>query len=196
MRRKKHKNINKLLLRIIIVSIFFMLCGIFYISILSKSNKLLIKENLATYFTSLNKLNYFNAFIRCFSSNLLFIILIWIFGISIIGVIFIIFFFIIKSFILGFSISSIIYFYHVKGILLALIYCIPLIIDLLIIIILSYFGIQFSKNLNRLVFFKKEVNFKHMMRRYLKILLFSIIVIFISSIIEIYLVPNILKWLV
>ena len=42
---------------------------------------------------------------------------------------------------------------------------------------------------------KKDVNFKNIMRKYIKILLFSTICIVISSLIEIYIVPNILKLL-
>lgn len=173
----------------------FILLGIFYIAILSKSNKHMIKENLELFFSSLKKLNYTKAFINCFSSNMIFTIFIWIFGISIVGIPIILIFLIIKSFILGFSISSFIYFYHWKGVIASLIYIIPLIINLFTIVILSYYGILFSKNLNKLLFFKKEIRFKNIMRKYLKILLFSLLIITLSSIIEIYVVPNILKLL-
>ncbi len=196
MRKKRTVIKNKLLLKLLIISIIFILLGIFYIAILSKSNRQLIQENLNTYLTTLNKLDYFNAWIRCLSSNLIFIILIWSFGISIIGIPIIILFLIYRSFILGFTISSIIFFYKAKGIIIALIYIIPLLINLWVIIISSYFGIQFSKNLNKLLFLKKEVNFKHVMSRYFKILIFTIICILISSLIEIYLVPNLLQWII
>ena len=196
MRKKRTVIKNKLLLKLLIISIIFILLGIFYIAILSKSNRQLIQENLNTYLTTLNKLDYFNAWIRFLSSNLIFIIFIWSFGISIIGIPIIILFLIYRSFMLGFTISSIIFFYKAKGIIIALIYIIPLLINLWVIIISSYFGIQFSKNLNKLLFLKKEVNFKHVMSRYFKILIFTIICILISSLIEIYLVPNLLQWII
>lgn len=186
---------NKLLFKLIIISLIFILLGILYIAILSKNNKVSIKNNLNDFYKSLNKLNYTKAFINCSLSNIITILIIWVFGISIIGVPLILIILIIKSFILGFSISSIIYFFKFKGILMAIIYLIPLIINLFIIIILSYYGIIFSKNLNKYLFLKKEINFKKIIRKYFKLLVFSIICILISSIIEIYLVPNLLKLL-
>lgn len=192
---RKIRKSNKLILKLMIISIISVLIGIFYIAILSNSNKVLIKENLETYFKSLNKLNYIKALIKCLTSNMITISSIWLLGISIIGVFLIIIILIIKSFALGFTISSLIYFYKLKGIIISIIYIIPLIINLFVIIILSYYGIIFSKNLNRLLFLKKDVNFKNIMRKYIKILLFSTICIVISSLIEIYIVPNILKLL-
>lgn len=191
--RKRNIKKNKLLIKLLITTSIFILLGIFYIAILGKSNKLLVKENLDLFFSSLKKLNYTKAFISCLSSNLVFTTLIWIFGISIIGIPIILLFLIIKSFILGFNMSSLIYFYKWKGIIAALIYSIPLIINILVMILLSYYGIIFSKNLNKLLFLKKEIRFKNIMRKYLKILLFSLVMITISSLIEIYVVPNILK---
>lgn len=192
---RKIRKSNKLILKLMIISIISVLIGIFYIAILSNSNKVLIKENLETYFESLNKLNYIKALIKCLTSNMITVSSIWLLGISIIGVFLIIIILIIKSFALGFTISSLIYFYKLKGIIISIIYIIPLIINLFVIIILSYYGIMFSKNLNRLLFLKKDVNFKNIMRKYIKILLFSTICIVISSLIEIYIVPNILKLL-
>lgn len=192
---RKIRKSNKLILKLMIISIISVLIGIFYIAILSNSNKVLIKENLETYFESLNKLNYIKALIKCLTSNMITISSIWLLGISIIGVFLIIIILIIKSLALGFTISSLIYFYKLKGIIISIIYIIPLIINLFVIIILSYYGIVFSKNLNRLLFLKKDVNFKNIMRKYIKILLFSTICIVISSLIEIYIVPNILKLL-
>ena len=192
---RKIRKSNKLILKLMIISIISVLIGIFYIAILSNSNKVLIKENLETYFESLNKLNYIKALIKCLTSNMITISSIWLLGISIIGVFLIIIILIIKSFALGFTISSLIYFYKLKGIIISTIYIIPLIINLFVIIILSYYWIIFYKNLNRLLFLKKDVNFKNIMRKYIKILLFSTICIVISSLIEIYIVPNILKLL-
>lgn len=184
---------NKKLFRLIISILISFILGILYIAILSKSNKVIIKDNLELYFSSLNKLNYIKALINSLSTNLLYIIGIWLLGISIIGVPIIIILLLFKSFIIGFTISSIIYFYKFKGILIAIIYIIPLIIDLYLIFFLSYYSLIFSNNLNRLLFLKKEINFKNIMRRYIKILIFVLIGIIISSIIEVYLIPNILK---
>ena len=186
---------NKLLIKLLISMTAAIILGILFIAILSKSNKLMIKDNLETYISSLEKLNYTKGIINCLSTNISYISLIWLLGISIIGVPIIIILLLFKSFTLGFTISSIIYFYKFKGIIISLIYIIPLIINLFLILFISYYGIIFSKNLNNLLFLKKEVNFKHIMRRYLKIFGFVLILTIVSSIIEIYLIPNILRLL-
>lgn len=191
------KNIikNKKLFRLIIVILISIILGILYIAILSKSNKAMIKENLEIYFSSLNKFNYSKAITNILITNSLYVVGIWLLGISIIGVPIIIVLLLYKSFTLGFTISSIIYFYKFKGIIISLIYIIPLLINLYLILFLSYYSLTFSNNLNRLLFLKKELNFRNIMRRYIKILIFVLIGIFISSLIEGFIIPNILKLL-
>ena len=93
---RKIRKSNKLILKLMIISIISVLIGIFYIAILSNSNKVLIKENLETYFESLNKLNYIKALIKCLTSNMITVSSIWLLGISIIGVFLIIIILIIK----------------------------------------------------------------------------------------------------
>lgn len=191
------KNIikNKKLFRLIIVILISIILGILYIAILSKSNKAMIKENLEIYFSSLNKFNYSKAIINILTTNSLYVIGIWLLGISIIGAPLIIVLLLYKSFTLGFTISSIIYFYKIKGIIISLIYMIPLLINLYLVLFLSYYSLTFSNNLNKLLFLKREINFKNIMRRYIKILIFVLIGIVISSLIEVFIVPNILKLL-
>ena len=186
---------NKKLFRLLIIILISIILGILYIAILSKSNKAMIKENLDIYFSSLDKFNYSKAITNILITNSLYVIGIWLLGISIIGAPLIIVLLLYKSFTLGFTISSIIYFYKLKGILIAIIYMIPLIINLYLVLFLSYYSLIFSNNLNRLLFLKREVNFKNIMRRYIKILIFVLIGILISSLIEVFVVPNILRLL-
>lgn len=191
--RIKRKLKNKLLFKLLIIISISILFGIFYMGIISNNDRNLVISTIKTYFISLNKINYSNAFIKCLSSNILFILIIWLLGISIIGIPIIVFILIIKSFIIGFSISSIIYTYKVKGIIMALLYIIPLIINLFSITYISYYAILFSKNLNKLLFTKKDVSFRNIMKRYVKKLIISLVLILISSLLEIYVIPFILK---
>lgn len=186
---------NKLLFRLLIISIIFIIIGILFLAVTSKTNKLLIKDNLNTYFTSLNKLNYSKGFINSIVNNYFYLIIIWILGISIIGIPIAIFILILKSFILGYTISSIIYFYGLKGIFISIIYIIPLVINLIIIYILCYFAINFSKSLNKMLFLKKNISLRFLVKNYLKILLYSGIGLLISSLIEVFVIPNILRLL-
>lgn len=192
---KKIKIKNRPLFKLIIILIISLILGLLYLSIISKNNISIIKSNLNTYINSLKKLNYLIGLKNCLTSNLIYIIVIWLLGISIIGIPIIILILIIKSFILGFTISSIIYTYGIIGIPITIIYTIPLIINLFLLTFLGYYGIIFSKNLNKLLFLKKEINFKNIMKRYIKLLIFSILITILSSLIEIYIIPNILKLL-
>lgn len=191
----KNRLRNRLLVKLLFISIISILAGIFYMAIISKQNRESVEESLKLFFQSINKLNYQKAIVNCLCSNIFYLSAIWLLGISIIGIPFIIFILMLKSFILGFSISSILYFYKLKGILIAMIYIIPLVINLFIILFLGYYAIIFSKNLNKLLFLRKEISFKNIMRRYSKIFLFCLGMIALSSIIEIYVVPNLLKLL-
>ena len=191
----KKKVKDKLLFTILIITVIAIILGIMYMGIISNDNKNLIEKTINSFFKRLNKINYTKGFINSLTTNLIYIVFIWLLGISIIGIPLIILMLIIKSFILGFSISSILYFYKFKGILIAIIYIIPLIINLFSIIYISYYAITFSKNLNKLLFLKKDISFKNIMKKYSKILITSLIISTISSVIEIYLVPSILKLL-
>ena len=193
--KKIYKIKNKLLFRLMVIAILSIIIGILYISILNTSNIEKIKKSLQLFFKGINKLDYTKAIINCITSNLFYLVLVWILGISIIGIPIIILVIILKSFILGFSISSILYFYKFKGILIALFYSVPLIINLAIIIFLGYYAIIFSKNLNKLLFLKQDISFKNIMRRYIKILLFCTCASIISGLIEIYAIPSLLKFL-
>lgn len=186
---------NKLLFKLLITTTISIILGLLYTAIISKTDREFIKESMNTFFNNLDKLNYLDAFKNCIISNTVFIIIIWFLGISIIGIPIIIIILILKSFILGFTISSILYFYKFKGIIIAILYIIPLIINLFITIYLSYYGIKFSKNLIGLLFFKKNISFNNIMKKYIKILLISFIIVLISSIIEIYIIPSLLNFL-
>ena len=140
-RKVKLLKTQKLLIKISILSLISIILGILYISIISKSNKELINTTLSNFFNQIDKnnINYTSSFINSFLSYTLSGLFIWILGISVIGIPIILIFLFYKSFILGFSISSLIYFYKLKGIIAAIIYIIPLLFSLLVFIILSIF---------------------------------------------------------
>lgn len=190
--KKRNIKKNRLFIKLLFLVVASILMGIFYMAVLSKTNRNLVGSELKTFFSSLEKISYHKAFLECFSSNFFLLIFMWLLGISIIGIPLILLILLYKGFILGFSVSSILYFYHWKGILISIIYCFPLLIELFAFLFLGYYSIQFSKKLNQLLFLKKEISFRHIMRRYSKMFLFSMILVLVGSLIEIYIVPSIL----
>ena len=114
-------------------------------------------------------------------------------GLSMIGVIANIFLTYIKGFLVGFSISSIFLTYGYKGILAALLYTFPSqILNIIVVSILSIYSIMFAKNLLQIIISKQNNN-RLMLKKYTVILMLCIILSFISSLLEVYVFPNILK---
>ena len=185
---------NKLLLFLIIITIISILLGIFFIAVISNDNQELIKSTINSYFLDINenKIKYFKNLLSIFTSNLFLILFIWIMGISIIGIIISLILLIYKSFLIGFSFTSILYTYGFKGLISGVIYIFPEIINLFIVFILTYYSISFSILLFNYLFKKKEYN-RIFVRRYLKLLVISSLIIIFSTLISTFVIPNLLR---
>ena len=190
-----NKNLFVFLLVIVLVGVA---SGAIFSSILNESDSKMVSDYLNNFMNNVvkNKLNYSNIVsTSVFTMGLGLII--WIFGISIIGVILIIPIMFIKSFILGFSIGSIIVNFKLKGVLISLSYILPhQIINIFIYILISAYGIIISTNLFRSMKNKKVFDFKKIMNRYTYILVFSLIFLFITSVYEVYFLPKVMKLLI
>ena len=193
MRKKLKINKNGILFFLGIAAIGF-ISGVIFITIISKSDQTLVKEYINDYFNNINKINYLDVFKNTFLESLSFIIIVWLLGMSVIGIPINVFYYFIKSFIIGFSISSFILTYKIKGCLYAFLYIVPHnIINLIIYTILIYFTINFSLTLIYAIFKKKNINFKIIMNKYVNILFLSLGLILITSIYETFVVPNLIK---
>lgn len=185
---------NKLLLFLIIITIISILLGIFFIAVISNDNQELIKSTINSYFLDINenKIKYFKNLWSILTSNLFLILFIWIMGISIIGIIISLILLIYKSFLIGFSFTSILYTYGFKGLISGIIYIFPEIINLFIVFVLTYYSISFSILLFNYLFKKKEYN-RIFVRRYLKLLVISSLIIIFSTLISTFVIPNLLR---
>ena len=182
---------RKLLSIISIISIICFILGFLFISVLSIDNKLLITSSVTSFFNEIynKEIMYNDILIKSLSSNLLLNIFIWLLGISIIGIPIVIFILGIKVFVCSFTFTSIIYTYKFNGILKAIIYIFPHLINLFLMFILVYYSISFSITLFNYLFRKKECNRMVLVKRYIKILGISIICLMVSSFIEVFVVP-------
>ncbi len=180
---------------IILMGIGFIL-GITFSIIIPKTDHTLVTESLNTFFSDIqkNNINYTLALTNSLIGNISLIILIWLLGISIIGIPIICFILLLKAFILGFSISSIIYTYHIPGILKAFSYIFPhQLIALFLLIFLGFYAVYFSKKLFNFLFLKKEINLKYSMKRYLQVLVICFGGMIICSFLETFLSPMIIR---
>lgn len=189
---------QKKLYRIIItLMIFGIISGILFIFFISKESKTKALVSIKNFFDLMNTstgVNYGKSLLNTLVNNIGYVLLIWLLGISIIGLPIIIVLAFMKSFIVGFSISSIISCYKAKGILGAFLYVFPhQIIILFIYLLLSFYSISFSIKLFKSLFLKQTINFRVVMQKYIKILLISLIGIIIVSLYEVFISTYFIK---
>lgn len=160
-----------------------MLLGVVFGSILpifmSLSDKQLVSDYLSSFVSEVKSgidcLFLFRNGIMC-DCFLSFVI--WILGISIIGIPIVVFLFFLKCFIFGFSISSIIINYGFKGILFSFIYVFPHhVINLLVYCFLTCFSLNFSFKLLGFIFKKHDFNIRNYFYRYFKLYIFLLVVL-------------------
>lgn len=187
---------KKYLFLITIMSIGI-ISGIIFIFFISKEDKSLVKQELELFLNTIKdtKINYINSLFNSIGSNSLYLVIIWILGISIIGIPIIIFLLFLKGFIFGFSISSIISIYGFKGLILSFITQFPHSIILLItFVLISFYAVNFSVHLFQVLFFKKELNLSLYFKRYNQIALISFISVIICGLIETFIIPALVKF--
>ena len=189
-----NKKVNLFVIFIVILGI---ISGSLFLMVLNDNDKSEVINEISTFMTNINtnNINNLNSFKNSLIEGMILIILSWILGMSIIGVIFNIFFIYMKSFTIGFSISSFILVYKYKGILSSLVYTIPSqLINIFIILILGVYTLLFSKYLFKMIFLKdKTVNLGKFFKKYVLVFGICIILCVISALCEAYLLPSLLK---
>jgi len=188
---EKQKKIYLVFISIILISIIL---GFFFYFIISDSNKELVINTQRNFFNNLDNIRYLGSFLNSLINNFIYIFLIFILGLSVIGIIFIIGILILKSFILGFSISSIIGTFGFKGIIISFLYLFPhQILFLVILLLMSYYGCGFSIKLYKYIFRRGVINFRMLKDKYIKIFLICLACSFICSLYEVFIMPFLLK---
>ncbi len=187
----KLKDKKKFIIIFVICTVAFII-GVLLPSILNEENRKIIETSLNSFFDTIknNQLKTNELLFKTLTSNIIIDLILWLLGISIIGIPIVITLLGYKSLSLGFTISSIISTYKLNGVIKALIYIVPNIINLLIFFVISYYSISFSLMLFNYLFRKKEYNKRVIVNRYLKLLVISIIILIFSSVIETYVVPK------
>ncbi|MDD2435121.1 MAG: stage II sporulation protein M [Bacilli bacterium] len=181
---------------LIIITLVALIAGSLFVVILDKADQAIVSEHLEKYLTNIqiNKLSNFKSFSRIFSSDLIFISLIWLLGISVIGLPIIMLLYFMNTFILGFSLGGMILNYKFKGLLFSFISFFPhQIINIGIYTILVAYAINLSLRLINSIVFKKVLDFKKIINKYFIIYLLCLIVILITSLYESLLLPNLIK---
>ena len=179
---------KKIFLFLLTMSIIGVITGCIFL-ILIKENNTELNNEINKFISNINSMNYLESFKNIFSSNIFFLLIIWLIGISIIGIPVSLFLFFIKSFSLGFTISSFILIYKVRGVLISLIYIVPCqIINIIITIYLLSFSLIISFKLIESMIKKKSFSVSFI-SNYKKVLLFSVLILLLSNLYEVFVVP-------
>lgn len=199
---KKEKSLRELILPnmrinffVITILILGILSGSIFLMMSNEVDKNSVIKQILTFFENISKGSIDNglALKNSLIINYLFVVGIWVLGFSMIGVLVNIFLTYIKGFLVGFSISSIFLTYHTKGIVAVLFYTIPVqIFNIMVVVVLCIYSIMFSHSLLKLIT-SKSGNNRLMLKKYLVIFMFCIIISFFSSLLEVYLFPRLLK---
>ena len=192
---KKEKNI---LIFNTIIFLVGVVLGSLFINFITNDDKKLLIEQVSTFFSNVKKLTSdifgFESFLSILFNNLLVLSIIFVLGISMIGIPFVIFILFFKGFMLGTTISTIILKYSIKGIIGIILYIFPVcILSICVYLFMCFYAIYASKKFLRAFLKKDTLNFKQFLGKYLLSFIVSITLILLLSLLDAYLTPLLLK---
>lgn len=192
--------INKnLFIFLVVIAAVGIAAGSVFVTVLNDTDKTMVSDYLNNFLNNVNsnQLNYSGTLLNTLIFTLGMALLIWLLGISVIGFVLILLFLFIKAFSLGFSMGSIIINFNFKGLLISFAYIVPHhVINMMIYILISSYALILSYRLINSFTKKKQFEFKTIFNKYLFILIFSLIILFISTLYEVYGAPKLIKFIV
>ena len=190
------KIINSKIFKILVVTLVIgFIIGIISFIFMGKSS---LQSSIINYINLIknDNYNYSNGLVLSIISNIKYSSIIWITGIIFFCSLVIPLIIIYRGISLSLTISTIIYTYKLKGVLYALIIVFPTILNELIFLFLSYYSINFSIKCFNTIKNNKDINLRSFIKNYFYIFLILSLLLIISSLIEIYLCSNIIKFVV
>lgn len=187
---KKDKSIYLSLLTALLISFIF---GMFFITILSSTDKVTLKEYITNFFTSIKQGKIISLYKTLINNNLgILITSILAFSVVLFPLVIVIIFY--KGFTLAFTITSLIYTFKIKGIILAIVYVFPsLIFNLVFYFVMCYYSFKLSLILFNKAINKDTTNINKFLKKYLVIILVCISFVSLFSLYDTYLLPSLIK---
>ncbi len=183
---------------IIIIFIIGLIMGSLFINFINNEDKMMLVDQITGFFSSIKKLSSdvfgFGVFTDNIINNILQLFIIFILGISMIGVFAVIIIIFFKGFTLGVTLSTIIFKYQLKGVIGAFLYLFPsYLLNILIYIFICFFATNASIKFLRALLKKDNLNFKSFLGKYLLSFIISIILITLYCLLDAFLTPLLLK---
>ena len=204
---KKYNSIKRIILpnkkvNIFIISILFLgvIAGGIYANIISINDKNLVIDKIKVFIDNINhnSLNTLLIFKNSIGINISYLIIIWLLGMSLIGIVVNILLLFMKGFIFGFSIASFIITYGIKGIALSFIYLVfGQLLNIIYILLLSIYSLIFSSKLIQIIIKRQPTEkISPFLKNYFLILIICIVISLISSVSETFLLPALIKLII
>ena len=196
MKKYFNKRILKFLIFVFIMGIFF---GLIFKYYLKDNDLLVIKSEINDYFNliSNNSISSKSSLFNNFIYNFILLSIIFISGIIFIFLLIVPFIIFSKGFSFGFLIASLHSLYKLKGILYAVVIIFPFqLITIFLLIISSYYSIIISKKLFSYFIHKTDLDIRKMLVSYFEIYLILLALLLISNVLEVYVVPLLIKLVV
>ena len=192
-----NKKINYIVITILFLGI---ITGALFSTMIDLNDKKIVLEKIQLFITNINEnnINNLTAFRNSIIINLSYSFIIWILGLTIIGLIINIFLLYLKGFIFGFSLSTFILAYSYKGIILSILYTLfGQLLNIMVIIILTIYSIMFTSNfLKQILKSKQNINIPKYFKNYTLIFVLTIIISIISSISEVFLFTTLINLII
>lgn len=174
---------------IIIIFIVGILFGIIFLFFINELDKLIIKTEITEYLNLINNdnTNLFTSFITSFKSNFIYITVIWLVSITLVfcPILFFIIFY--KGFLTGFMLSSFIMVFGPKGIIYSIIFMFPHeILNISTLITFALIMLSISYKIAKSTYKNDSINLRTFFKKIFLIYIIAIIIMFISSLMEIY----------
>ena len=188
---------NRILFILVVSTVICFILGILFYSLIDLESKSIVNNNILNLIESLNKdeVSKFSNFYSLFLSSSLIIFIIWIFGISIVGLLLVYVLYLFKVFIYAFEFVSLLSNLKLNNILYILIYFIPNIINIFILLFITYYSLSFSIRVFKHLFIDKSINIKKLFMSYLRVFIIALVLSLINSILEILIIPKVLLFL-
>ena len=188
------KKINFLVIIILFLGI---VSGAVFMNIINLNDRNLVIDKIQMFISNIDKqnINSLLVFKNSVFINLLYSVLLWVLGFTIVGVLVNIFILYMKGFVFGFSLASFIVTYGYKGIILSVLYTfLGQLLNLLVVMMLSIYSIMFTINLFKQIFKNgHSINILKFFKNYSLIFIITIIISLVSSISETFIFPVFIK---
>ena len=187
---------KKINIFVLCMLLFGVVAGAIFVNIIGLNDKNLVLDKIKLFIDNINKgsLDSKKKIKNSLSINFIYVLIIWVLGLTMVGLVFNILLLFLKGFIFSFSIGSFILTYGYKGIILSFIYLIfGQLLNIIVILTITIYSIMFGFELLKVIFKDNNGLIKKNIKNYLIIIAISIVLCIISALCEAFILPSLIK---